>query len=90
MARYIDADLLKSKFEYDNNDSPVYVEATKAIHKIIDECPTVEVVPVVHAYWKYRHVCSHCGYDDGWFRRYKICPNCGAKMDAKEMNNEQV
>lgn len=89
MARYIDAEKLVE--HKSPNVKTLYMQGwNDAIDAIIGNEPTADVMPVVHAYWKYRHVCSHCGYDDGWFRRYKICPNCGARMDAKEMNNEQV
>lgn len=94
MARYIDADLLKSKFEYDNNDSPVYVEATKGIHKIIDACPIADVAPVKHAHWVNRcdygsnyelfndYTCSNCNHRVYMFKE-NYCSNCGAKMDEE-------
>ena len=33
-------------------------------------------------------VCSECGYNS--IADYKFCPNCGAKMDLKENNENQV
>lgn len=58
----------------------------------INFVPVADVIKVKHGYWKvlgqrtygggkqYTHYCSECGqhgYDD-----YKICPDCGAKMDG--------
>jgi hypothetical protein len=69
------------------------------IDSVIDKAHTIDAEPVVHSSWDYRAyrsdaritvsgdaVCRKChasffrviGY---WF---KYCPNCGAKMDAKE------
>lgn len=56
----------------------------------IDDAPTIDAVPVVHArwikidssgcnYWK----CSACGYPVGvWSYGSHYCPHCGAKMDG--------
>lgn len=56
--------------------------------QVIDELPSADVTPVVHAYWRDTgsgQECSACkeiqyGYDTG---RY-FCANCGAKMDGEE------
>lgn len=62
----------------------------------IDSAPTIDAAPVVHAWWKKMRrteadegesvwECSDCGYPVGiWTVGNKYCPNCGAKMDAKE------
>lgn len=64
----------------------------KAFRKAIDSAPTSDAVPVVHARWiaerermgHYSH-CSKCECRcQGYAPNYKYCPNCGAKMDAKE------
>lgn len=63
----------------------------------IDEMPTIEAKPVIHAHWDEvsggRTICTNCGnyplYD--YFGRLKlsdICPHCGAQMDKKENDNE--
>lgn len=76
--RLIDADMLKGAFEMDGYKSP-YVE------RLIDACPTVDAVPVVHGEWvneinphavtasgKEVHVwrCSACGFT--WANRHDV------------------
>ena len=58
--------------------------------------PTIDAVPVVHARWEENRMyyrCTACGtdFDDdivfihpGEFHLPNYCPECGAKMDAKE------
>lgn len=66
----------------------------------LDHAPTIDAVPVVHGRWilvskgnfspggfEIEEKCSECGryvyrYEDQPQDNY--CPNCGAKMDAKE------
>lgn len=60
-------------------------------NKILDEQPTMDVVPIMHGHWDidksfmpFISTCSECGavYDiDGAFE-WNFCPNCGAKMDG--------
>lgn len=64
------------------------------LREAIDYADTIDAVPVVHARWiaEYRAICSACKtqFDDdmfwiqGEFITPNYCPNCGAKMDAKE------
>ncbi len=65
----------------------------------IDEQPTVDAAPVVHAYWiikphgtydRLRAFCSACGKHSGIGgivsnQKKPYCPNCGAIMDGKEI-----
>lgn len=60
----------------------------------VDICPTADVVEVRHGRWehdgselKYRFLCSECGYKLMDVPT-NYCPNCGAKMDEKEQENE--
>lgn len=61
----------------------------------LEDSPSVDVVPVVHAYWilqKENHEfkealmnCSACGYPvSRWTGNTNFCPNCGAIMDGEE------
>lgn len=63
------------------------------IESIVENAPTIDAVEVVHGRWEscfedWRHQlegnkCSVCGFEYyGSFFPY--CPECGAKMDAKE------
>ena len=66
---------------------------TKAIC-VLHDLPAADVAPVVHGRWAPSGgnpgflVCSVCGdcyvYDE-WIdgRKWRYCPNCGAKMDGK-------
>ena len=66
---------------------------TLGIKQAIDEQPTVDAVPLIHAYWKSEghklsRFCSHCFHDEPYkfaeFEAdvYNYCPHCGAKMDG--------
>lgn len=91
--RLIDADTLKGAFEMDGYKSP-YVE------RLIDACPTVDAVPVVHgrrvdcypddeAVKKTVFECSKChGCVFVNFSAYtRYCPSCGARMDGGNEND---
>ena len=96
MVRLIDADALKDNiFHY---AAPEMVWDRGDIEHKINEMPTIDAVPVVHARWsKARfektyagytkasiyYVCSACGKDvDDALFNY--CPKCGAKMDRRD------
>ena len=95
MARYIDADkLLYNEITDKHGDTYLVVHAPE-----IDNAPTEDVQPVVHAKWEkpikpypyYSWKCSECGCEEyrqtdrnGQYLEMKYCPNCGAKMDEKE------
>ena len=61
---------------------------------VLHDLPAADVAPVVHGKWAPSEenpgflVCSVCGdcyvYDE-WVdgRKWRYCPNCGAKMDGK-------
>lgn len=81
--RLIDADKVPEAFNYE--------DGSWWFQDRIDELPTVDAQPVVHAKWICEHdvrydrctftkfTCSVCGEDS--LERGKYCPNCGAKMD---------
>lgn len=59
----------------------------------IQDAPTADVAPIVHAEWRNNEngypECTNCGYmpayepviDDIYYSKY--CPNCGAKIGGK-------
>ena len=67
----------------------------KAVNDIIDAQPVADVSPVVHAEWEHRYNDFGEQIDDRWYcsqcagcneyRRTWHCPECGAKMDGKEV-----
>lgn len=85
MARLIDADLLKSKFDYNDNDPIQCVWKPQGVLNIIDSCPTADVAQVVHAKWIVDRYCSNCEFDNRstCCETTKYCPDCGAKMDKE-------
>lgn len=63
----------------------------------INLVPAADVAPVIHGQWiNLRSAivdtignCSECGKEAVWRTRnkpYPICPNCGAKMDGKAVD----
>lgn len=61
--------------------------------------PAADVAPVVHGRWVKpvpgdgENYCSVCKAEQPWFYGYgyfepDYCPNCGARMDGKEPDNE--
>lgn len=112
MMRTIDAALLESKINEfvadDVNDIKHQQHregakyAVKRIRKIIQDVHTLDVQPVVHAYWielpkalnpnENPCKCSNCGRILSFYNHYpksKYCDECGAKMD-KEKSNEKT
>ncbi len=81
--RLIDADALKElrhgiiqgRIKFDGNE-----------YDIIDICPTIDAVEVVHAKWIVQDagithfMCSSCKAPN-YPQRFNYCPECGAKMD---------
>lgn len=64
---------------------------------VINQQPTIEVETIKHGRWKNGcKICPICGMDkfygldaDIWADwQPKYCPNCGAKMDMEEKDNE--
>lgn len=69
-------------------------EVMVEIREIIENVPSIDVVPVVHEHWIDACrgkvcICSRCGKEfdhtcnaikDEWL----FCPKCGAKMDEEE------
>jgi len=95
MARYIDADKLKSEF----NTGFGGVSHAVIANRIIDSIPTADVAEVKHGEWKHKRAtidgehyfcCSECGrevsvniYDNPSVTRFYPYCHCGAKMDER-------
>lgn len=61
--------------------------------KRTQEAPAVDIEPVRHGkwidklsdcYWPGDKICSECGAEYSFYKVQNYCPNCGARMDAKE------
>ena len=97
--RLIDADKLKEEIESlirDPINTDILLKTSESIGLAsalvkIDNQPTVDTEPVVHAKWidrngqvvypsGERYMCTHCcSHND----KTKYCPHCGAKMDKE-------
>nr|DAG72667.1 MAG TPA: dehydrogenase accessory protein [Caudoviricetes sp.] len=79
--RLIDADKLVDML-YENEFAVLC--PLDEVSGVIDACPTVDAVPVVHAHRVdnsgFYSRCSECGGVLPYGGNY--CPNCGARMDA--------
>lgn len=102
MARYIDAEkikrlLLRKKFtgKYIDGHEMSFNDGIAESIFAIDKIPAADVAPVVHGKWKENSfvgaTCSNCkeAFDiyDNEIIRFRYCPNCGAKMDRKDGDN---
>lgn len=92
MARLIDADAFKTRLEHEAwSRGPI--ELLRA-RDIADETPTVDAVPVKHAYvvWTIKNSSYHTQCCSNCHRTFisrpdetiEFCPHCGAKMDDQE------
>lgn len=78
------------------NVSPMYRRGYDDCVEAILKAPAADVVPVVHGWWNATETCSLCGEKSTegldattwnyWLPNY--CPNCGAKMDGGEINDD--
>lgn len=93
--RLIDADRLKAYIDAQNGRPFIGCTVGEALKIMADEQPTVDAIPVVHGQWvtdgmmmdcgEYLMTrCTACGtpFEYGYDMPY--CPQCGAKMDGKD------
>ena len=80
---------------YEGEEFFAYISGMDYVLGLLDEAPTIDAVPVRHGKWVNPHWrnstscanCSECGFEaqhreyHGVQKYYKLCPNCGAKMD---------
>lgn len=90
--RPIDADALKTKIQKIKAEALEHGFAPESVCgdillNFLDNAPTIEAKPIVHAHWNADGRCTNCGgyapffaYADDWFET-KYCPHCGAQMD---------
>lgn len=95
--RPIDADALKIKIQKIKAEALEHGFAPESICgdillNFLDNAPTIEAKPVVHAHWKYYKSasieffqCSRCG-EPVVSDEYSYCPHCGAQMDEEKNN----
>ena len=96
--RLIDADALLDIYERNSITDKITIDG-KTIMQHLNDAPTIDAAPVVHAEWSYtiRPMPSRATYDvlvrcskcNRVFERlvgrkiFSYCPNCGAKMDGE-------
>ncbi len=89
--RAIDADRLSFLLQENFSGS----DDVATIQLFIDDKPTLEVAPVVHAHWVHPirgnvgSYCSHCKrsterLESGTYFEPDYCPRCGARMDEED------
>ena len=90
--RLIDADaLIENEFKNDISYN--------AFKNLVKRQAVIDAVPVVHGEWIealdemdtfFANYCSRCKkyLPYGWEWKPNFCPNCGAKMDGKEKNDD--
>ena len=97
MAEYIEREALLAhlrKCKETSTGSGLTAAVITAIQSFVEGMPLADVAPVVHGKWAPSErnpsflVCSVCGdcyvYDEWVYeRKWRYCPNCGAKMDEK-------
>ena len=83
--RLIDADALK-KLRHDYIQGRIKFDGNE--YDLIDKCPTIDAVSVVHGRWEYTHpfetlFCSNCRQIPRTQYESEYCPKCGARMDGE-------
>ena len=92
MPRYIDAELLESKYRTGTDPQDPYSDITYLLPEDIESIPTADVQEVRHSWWYENNigdaVCSNCkciqNKNEVVFMPY--CSRCGAKMDGVDNN----
>lgn len=102
MSRYIDADQIVYWIRHTSRDGLEDDIRRVAFKDAIERIPIADVQEVEHGKWAIRYegtykrakcYCSVCGKSNGIGgmisnQKKPYCPNCGAKMDLEETENE--
>ena len=88
MGKFIDRQKLEAHFSPAITGKEAYTAGEVLLS--IQKFPSADVVPVIHAHWRYMHrsksfglfvgACSNCGSPN---IVADYCGNCGAKMDEE-------
>lgn len=97
MAEYIDITSIKEQIAHvkrnvksENSAYLIgYISALSTVEGMIASLPKADVKPVQYGEWA-GTVCCCCGESTVNYYDCDYCPNCGAKMDGKEVQNERV
>ena len=90
--------MYESDLDFDHSHAKIWTATITGIQhsiKRLDNAPTIDAVEVVHGRW-IEHPDDRCSLFNGWEcseckqivsgGRGNYCPNCGAKMDAQDMD----
>lgn len=104
MSEYIDRQALLDAIPPTKEDKQISLYGAVAdFISLVCDVPAADVVPVVHGRWirfketdpetGYIHMkCSACSAywsDPSHADHFRYCPNCGAKMDGEELQNNE-
>lgn len=92
-------DAIRAIMEYIRDgcdESDEFIDGTYKAKLIIEEdIPSADVVEVRHAKdigyessYGWKDVCSLCGCELGTSKSANYCPNCGARIDGEEQEND--
>lgn len=85
--------VLKKKLAYVFSTWGVMSPIRKSINEAIEKSVAADVAPVAHGEWVYDEFdiphCSECGHEVMPNLISPFCPNCGAKMDGEELQNNE-
>ena len=88
MARYIDAELMKTKIKNYSKPGDPYYGLDEYLREWIDQQPTANVRENVTGEWNVENGCVCCSVCGEPNMEWNFCPNCGADMRGGK--HEQV
>lgn len=102
MTKYIECDAaIEAALSCTDPLEPIEVDTTvESIVWKLRKLPMADVQPVKHGRWNRYETCSICGVSKSYFfyctetgdwdGDWNYCPNCGAKMDADELEEKEM